>query len=141
MFYKKGIATIAVALVLVGCASPTVTEMRAPDGTALRSVKCNIDSQRCFLAATESCMASGGTYRVISSHSNAGGTLADILPGPVTWYSMTYICGPSDGKVPTFPFRGPQYVAPPVIIATPAPRRSITTNCSRIGDTVNCTSF
>jgi hypothetical protein len=28
------------------------------------------------------------------------------MPGPVTWYSMTYQCGPSDGKMPAFAFRG-----------------------------------
>jgi hypothetical protein len=28
------------------------------------------------------------------------------MSGPVTWYSVTYQCGPSDGKMPTFTFRG-----------------------------------
>jgi len=127
---------------LAGCASPTVNDMRAPDGTSMKNVKCNIDSQKCFVSASESCKASGGTYRVVASHSNAGGTLADVLPGPVTWYNMTYVCGPSDGRMPDFRFRGQQYVQPPVIINQPQQRsRPATTNCTRIGDSVNCTTY
>jgi len=29
--------------------------------------------------------------------------LADILPGPVAWYTMSYACGPSDGKIGGWP--------------------------------------
>jgi hypothetical protein len=34
---------------------------------------------------------------------------ADILPGPVTWYAMSYTCGPSDGRLAAFPFTGPRF--------------------------------
>lgn len=141
---KRLILLIAVAA--SGCAAPTVSDLRSPDGTAMKNVKCNIDAQRCLTLASESCRDKGGTYQVIRSHSNAGGTAADILPGPVTWYNMTYVCGPSDGRMPDFPFQGQQYNPPPMVIQQPAvrptyqPPRSTTTNCMRIGDQVTCTT-
>jgi hypothetical protein len=133
----------AAAGILAGCASPTVTEIRAPDGTSLKNVKCNIDSQKCFLLASSSCRETNGSYQVVASHSNAGGSLADAMPGPFTWYHMTFSCGPSDGKIPSFPFKGQQYTPPTTIINNPVhpAQRSTTTNCTRIGDTVNCRTF
>ena len=129
-------------IVLVGCASPAVNELRAPDGTSMKNVKCNVDAQKCFVSASESCKAIGGTYRVVASRSNAGGMLADVLPGPVTWYNMTYVCGPSDGKMPDFPFSGQQYVAPAAIVNQPQRRSPPTmTNCVRTGDYVNCQTY
>ena len=131
MALRKNLMAAGFTTLLVACASPTVTEMKSPDGTSLKNVKCNIDSQKCFVHASQSCATTGGTYRVVSSHSNAGGTLADILPGPVTWYNMTYVCGPSDGQMPAFPFKGQQYIPP----------ASTTTNCTRIGDRITCRSY
>jgi len=108
-------ALSALTLLLSGCASPVVTELKAPDGTSLRNVKCNIDSQKCFVLASESCKQTNGTYKVVASHSNAGGTLLDAMPGPITWYNMTFVCGPSDGKMPNFPFRGDRFSNSPTL--------------------------
>src|SRR5262245_19518153 len=33
-------------------------------------------------------------------------------PGPVTWYAMSYRCGPSDGRLANFPFRGQRFKPP-----------------------------
>jgi hypothetical protein len=74
-----------------------------PSGATFNTAKCSHTSDACFQKAAATC---GGPYQVIDSESHAGGTLADVLPGPVTWYGMTYQCGPSDGKMPTFAFRG-----------------------------------
>src|SRR5262249_40916894 len=68
----------------------------------------------------------GGSYQILDSESHAGGLLADIIPGPVTWYTMSYACGPSNGRLADFPFRGPHYKPP-----------SIQT-CSQFGNTVTC---
>ena len=124
-------------LILVGCASPTVSDMKSPDGRSLKNVKCNIDPQKCYVLATESCKETNGSYSVLSSHSNAGGTVADIFPGPVTWYNMTIACGPSDGQMPKFEFRGQSYVQPAIVNQ---PRRSTTTNCTTFGGNVSCTT-
>src|SRR5262249_49811868 len=55
-----------------------------------------------------------------------GGLLIDAIPGPVTWYTMTYTCGPSDGRLADFPFQGPRF--------NPSIR-----HCQQFGNTVTCT--
>lgn len=140
----RSILLLAIAGVLAGCVSANVREFAAPDGTKGKTVKCNSDVQKCFAAASESC--GSGTYQVISSESHAGGLLADVLPGPVTWYGMTYVCGSSDGKMPSFTYQGQSYSPPPqpapvTIVNQPAPNRMKTTNCTTIGNNVNCTAF
>lgn len=127
-------------LILSGCASTSVSEFRSPDGATVKKVKCTSDPAKCFVLASSSCPTEG-TYRVISSQSNAGGLAADIIPGPITWYAMSFACGPSDGKMPDFKFVGQQYIPPPppaqpMVIQ----RQPTTTNCTKFGDTVNCTT-
>lgn len=135
------LAYVMVAFAFTACASPTVKEFRAPDGTSVRTVKCTSEPSKCFVAASQSCTG-GGTYRVLSSESHAGGIAADLIPGPVTWYAMTYVCGPSDGQMPEFKWVGPGYTPPP---PTPAPQvvrpAPSTTNCTRIGDSVSCRTY
>ena len=132
---------IAATLLLTGCVDPTVKDFKTPSGITANKVKCNVDVNKCFQAATDSC--DGGAYQVLSSESHAGGMLADWLPGPVTWYSMTYVCGESDGKMPAFGFQGQEYHAPPVVVQ-PAPaqiKSPTTTNCYMVGNTLQCQSF
>lgn len=74
-----------------------------------QTVKCKANSGLCINAATNQC---GGSFAVISSESHAGGLIADTIPGPVTWYSLTFQCGPSNNVRPRFPFQGPDYNAP-----------------------------
>lgn len=125
---------------IAGCATTTVSEFRAPDGSRVNSVKCTSDPAKCFAMAAKSCPGEG-TYRVLSSESHAGGLAADIIPGPVTWYAMTYSCGPSDGKMPDFKFAGQQYTPP----ASPSPviikQQPTTSNCTKIGDSVTCRTY
>lgn len=127
--------TFAASLLMTGCATTSVSQFQAPDGTPVKTVKCNSDSAKCFAAAAQSCPGEG-TYRVVSSASRAGGLAADLIPGPVTWFYMTYVCGPSDGKMPEFAFTGQQYVppAPPVVVKT-APTN---TTCTAYGNSVSC---
>lgn len=125
---------------LTGCATTTVTQFSAPDGTAVKTVKCVSDQTKCFTAATQSCPGEG-TYRVVSSASRAGGLAADVIPGPFTWYYMSYSCGPSDGKMPQFPFTGERYVPPPVVVQPSTPSQPTTTNCTTIGNNTTCRSY
>lgn len=135
-------------MMLVGCASPSVTELKAPDGTSLKNVKCHSDTQKCFVLATESCKESNGSYRVVASHSNAGGAMADLIPGPFTWYNLTFACGASDGRMPNFAFRGERYTPPATVVVPSAPvmnqqqilPRTTTTNCTNYGTGVRCTT-
>lgn len=126
---------------LSGCATASVSEFRAPDGTAIKTVKCTSDPTKCFELASQSC-PTDGVYRVISSKSNAGGLAADIIPGPVTWYYMTFSCGPSDGVLPDFKFVGSRYSPPPppqspVLIK----QQPSTTSCTKLGNSVNCQTY
>ncbi len=81
----------------------------APSGAILEKVTCKSNPGQCMADAGRTC---GGAYQVVDSESHAGGILADWLPGPVTWYSMVYQCGASDGRMPAFEFRGPEWRPP-----------------------------
>lgn len=109
---------LAVTAALSGCVSGSAGDVQTPGGQKLHQVKCNGSPNGCFNEAAKLCK--GGTYQVIDSDSHAGGLIADILPGPVTWYRMSFICGKSDGRMPAFPFQGQQFVPPPVVINQPA---------------------
>ena len=133
-------------IIFSGCTT-SVSELSAPDGSSINTVKCNHNSMKCLKEASESC--SRAPYQVLTSESHAGGLVADWLAGPVTWYTMSYKCGTSDGTLPTFPFNGQQYVTPTIINNTtnikssprPSFQRAVQTNCQQIGNNVNCTSF
>ncbi len=128
-------AAIALACIaLVGCATSSISEAQAPDGKMVKTVKCSSDATKCFSTAAASCPAPG-TYQVMSSHSRAGGIVADLIPGPVTWYYMTYACGPSDGKLPDFRLAG-SAPAPSVPAIVPT-----TTQCRTIGNRTTCTTY
>lgn len=125
----KTLATIAImSLALAGCQTAQQDSFIGPSGSQNHTAKCSQSAQQCFQAATQTCR---GSYRVLDSYSKAGGLIADIMPGPVTWYYMSYQCGPSDGSYPQFAHRGPGHVIPSVA----------TTTCSRYGNTATCTSF
>jgi hypothetical protein len=87
---------------LSGCDLTSGNSFASPSGATFNTAKCSHTSDACFQKAAATC---GGPYQVIDSESHPGGTLADVIPGPVTWYGMTYQCGPSDGKMPTFLYR------------------------------------
>jgi len=87
---------------LSGCLTSGDT-FTAPSGATANAAKCSQSPDGCFKMATQTC---GGPYLVLDSESHYGGILADEMAGPVTWYTMTYQCGPSDGKMPTFALRG-----------------------------------
>jgi hypothetical protein len=118
---------------LSGCtAGPLATSYMGPTGESASTIRCTKDTAPCFEKASEVC--NGGSYRVTNSYRNAGGLFADALPGPVTWYTMHIVCGPSDGKMPDFPLRGQE----PTMPESPPVHK---TTCSEIGNTVNCTTY
>jgi hypothetical protein len=82
-----------------------------PSGARTETANCMYSSTGCMQQASQTC---GGPYQVLDSDSHSGGLVADLMPGPVTWYALTYQCGPSDGKMPTFAFKGQQFADSPV---------------------------
>ena len=110
---------------LVGCgATPDVKSFVGPSGEQVNTVRCIKDTVSCFQKASEVCNQK--SYKVIDSYRNAGGLYADILPGPVTWYTMSMICGKSDGHIPTFPLRG---------------AGAKHTTCNKVGNSLNCSTY
>lgn len=132
----KNIVLLLAALAVSGCAASNGEEIAGPSGKPMREAKCSGSPNACLKTAASTCK---GPYQVLDSSSNAGGLVADILPGPVTWYRMSYQCGPSDGRMPTFAFRGQSYTPPPIVVSQP--RVSTTTNCNRYGNNVSCTTY
>jgi hypothetical protein len=130
---KKIFALAFSAYLLIGCtAGPSVKSYTGPTGEKMATVRCTKETSPCFEKASAVC--GGGTYRVSNSYRNAGGILADALPGPVTWYTMSIICGPSDGVMPEFPLRGSEPAMPPA----PSVEK---TRCTKYGNTVDCTTY
>ncbi|TPN41797.1 hypothetical protein FJ979_04505 [Mesorhizobium sp. B1-1-6] len=130
MRFATSLLALAASLAIAGCVS-SGEAIQGPSGKVMQEAKCNGSPNVCLKQAAATCK---GPYQVLDSSSNAGGLIADVIPGPVTWYRMTYQCGPSDGRMPSFPFRGPQ---PPVVVrTTPA-----TTTCNRFGNSVTCNTY
>jgi|SRR5690242_6482356 hypothetical protein len=124
MAKSVGMICLVTAALFAGCCSAQT--IVGPSGKPLQAphhAKCKSPTG-CYEQATMDC--GGRSYQILESESHAGGLLAHILPGPVTWYAMSYTCGPSDGRLADFPFRGPRYKPP-----------SIQT-CSQVGNTTTC---
>lgn len=114
----------AAMTVMLALAVPVQAEtIMSPSGVPLNKATCKNNPGDCLNQAGRTC---GGPYQVFDSESHAGGLLADWLPGPVTWYSMLYQCGASDGRMPSFEFRGPQWKPPSV------------SSCTLMGQSVYC---
>lgn len=135
-FPSLGALAIAIAVLILPAtayAKGKVEQFAAPSGIVVNHVKCTGKSSRCMNTAAQFC---NGSYQVLASESHAGGLLADVLPGPVRWYSMIFLCGKSDGTLPTFAFQGPQFQMPQIVIP-----RTINTTCTRSYNTVNCRTY
>ena len=90
----------AAAWLGAGCATSQET-FTGPSGGEMHEAKCGGDASGCYESAAETC--GGGEYQVLDSRKRSGGIVTDALPGPVTWYYLTFACGPSNGMVATFP--------------------------------------
>jgi hypothetical protein len=109
---------VAVAMAVLALTGQALSgeRIKGPSGQILNISKCVQSTTKCFAEAGNVC---GGPYQIMDSESHAGGILADIFPGPVTWYSMTFVCGRSDGRLPQFGFRGQEYTAAPAMHLAP----------------------
>jgi len=109
-----------------------------PSGKPVQQAKCQMSPTGCYQQASAACH---GPYQILDSERHSGGLFMDLMPGPVMWYSMTYSCGHSDGRLGTFELRGAGRVVPRFNVpAVQAPRAPTMTNCSRIGNSVTCYS-
>ncbi len=115
-----------------GCSTSSSGGAPTPSGKVMQEVKCSISANSCFKKANAICK---GSYQAIDSSSNSGGIIADVMSGPVTWCRMSFLCGKSDGRMPSFPFRGQPYNPPPIVTT-----QSKTTTCNTYGNSVTCNS-
>jgi hypothetical protein len=101
----KAVACLVLGASLFAAYAHAAESIVGPSGETLTVVKCKVNSRDCMAEANQMCR---GSYQVYGSESHAGGAFADILPGPVTWYTMTFKCGKSDGRMPDFQYSGPR---------------------------------
>lgn len=118
------ISALLMTIPSFAAAQQKVKSLSLPSGAVASSVKCRSNSDKCMRAAGKHCK--DGPYQVIDSESHAGGLVADIMPGPFVWYSLTFQCGASDGAIPTFAHEGPGVV--PANELFPKTTRVIITN-------------
>src|SRR5262249_38695271 len=92
MAKSVGMICFVAAVLFSGCCSAQT--IVGPSGKPLQHhrAKCSQSPTGCYEQATRDCR--GGPYQILDSERHAGGLLLDILPGPVTWYTMSYTCGP-----------------------------------------------
>lgn len=106
-------AGFGILATLLACGGGSTSHVTAPDGKPALKVKCKGDRADCLEMAGVSCGTSG--YHILSEDAHSGGLAADLLPGPVPWWTMVVKCG----KAPA------EHVAPapkaPVTTVLPAP--------------------
>lgn len=121
-------------VLLTACGGTGVREVRSAGGDKVYEAKCKSSAAECIADARSTCSEG---YEVLDSESHAGGVLADAIPGPVTWYAMTFKCnGFASGSPPEFPFRGQQYEPTPSRpIFEPTPSAAHGRECS---DDITC---
>ena len=121
-----GFAAIAATLWAATPAAAETTALPGPSGGKVFKTKCRGSSDGCYQEAAQYCR---GSYQILGSESHGGGIITDLFPGgPVMYYSMTYACGPSNGRLAGFPFNGPEWQPP----------RPFYGECNGYNNGVNC---
>jgi hypothetical protein len=112
-----GLSFILILATLLACGGGA-KHMTASDGRAAIKIKCKSERTNCLVEASAACGSSG--YHVLDEESHSGGIAADILPGPVPWWTMMVRCGqaPADHLEP--PKAAPSITPLPTVAATPA---------------------
>jgi hypothetical protein len=123
------VLAVMLALVACGTGSERVTTASGAQGV---KIKCKGDRANCLADAGDACP---NGFHIVSEDSHSGGALADVLPGPVPWWTMIIQCGPAPvGYVPppkapprTTPVENP--FSPPSTVTT-APRCTSDYQCA-----------
>lgn len=69
---------------------PSISFAQNSSSEEIKQARCNINPDKCYEQATFNCQPK--KYQVKSTKTNLGGLFADVLPGPFTWYTITYSC-------------------------------------------------
>jgi len=150
---KKLCLILLISLGLIGgCSTTESVKTNAYGGDAYK-VKCKNTPEACLEEAYTKC---NGTFTTLYSDSHAGGILADFIPGPTTWYALTFKCGGEVSR-PNFPWVGTTIEeALETMSVLDEAGKSInnnnnnnnnqydgttTTNCYTVGNTLTCNSY
>ena len=101
---KKIFVSLSIfCIFLTGCSMERTSQTLDASGNIIYEVKCNYSPNECLQTANKNCPSG---FDTLYSDSHAGGTAADFIPGPVTWYDLKYSCSSSPGKQPDFAWTG-----------------------------------
>src|SRR5215831_11962336 len=125
MVKSVGMICFVAAALFSGCCSAQTIVLRAESPSSPLTARNAVVRPRAAMSRQPE-TAEGARIKFWIARAMLEDCLQNILPGPVTWYAMSYTCGPSDGRLADFPFRGSRYKPP-----------SIQT-CSQFGNTVTC---
>lgn len=90
------VVVVILVAALLACGGTGVSEVNTgvttPEGEAVRGfqVKCKSDRANCLADAGDACP---NGYYIVSEDQHWGGVLADAIPGPVPWWTLTIACG------------------------------------------------
>ncbi|MDP9033532.1 MAG: hypothetical protein M3O50_01890 [Myxococcota bacterium] len=87
---RLGALLVLVACSAVACAGASSHAIVGPHETTSHRIKCHPDLDDCWEEAGNICGSRG--YDVLDRSMHMGGTLADAIPGPVTWYVVLVTC-------------------------------------------------
>lgn len=120
---------VALLLAPVAALADNIEQIDTPSGVTVDYVKCKRSPNKCMNEAADYCK---GSYQVIGSESHSGMLFTDTFAGAVTWYSMTFLCGVSDGQLPDFPYQ--KKAEPPSTVLPPG----VSAVCKAIGRGKSC---
>jgi hypothetical protein len=83
------VAASLMFVVIASCAGSSGHSIRGPDGMMSYRLKCHPTIAECWEEAGDLCPSG---YHIVGQSSHPGGTLADWIPGPVTWYDLIVSC-------------------------------------------------
>ena len=86
---NKNIITLCIICGISGCAGSTSHAIIGPNGSLAYRLTCHPDIAECLDEAVSLC---SNDYTIISTSSHMGGTLLDLIPGPVVWYNVFIAC-------------------------------------------------
>jgi hypothetical protein len=111
--------TALLVTALLACGGST-KNMTAADGKQALQIKCKSDRMNCLEEASSSCGSAG--YHVLDEESHSGGIAADVLPGPVPWWTMLVRCGQAPVGHLEPPKAAPSVTPLPTVATTQAPQ-------------------
>lgn len=85
----KLLALLSSVLLTIACASASSKIIAGPSGQRIVKTSCHPDVSRCFEEAARVCPKG---YDIVNVSSHMGGTVIDLMPGPVTWYDVLVQC-------------------------------------------------